>query len=138
MLPFDRDAGPPAAHAGGVDVPRASSIFEGFRCGTGTGTRNYVAIVGPVNCSAPVARLAERRIARLGLLDDHPDVDGVVVLTQSSGRGMAADGPGFVVLHRTIEGYVRHPDFGVVVMVGLGREVFQSPSLLGSGEAVRR
>ena len=38
---------------------------------------------------------------------------------------MSATGDGMMVLHRTLAGYARHPNFGGVLMVGLGCEVNQ-------------
>ena len=86
-------------------------------------TRNYVGVLTTVNCSATTARRIADQVSYSGVLDDFPHVDGVVALTHSTGCGMAADGAGLDVLRRTISGYAEHPNFGALVVVGLGCEV---------------
>ena len=78
-----------------------------------------------MNCSATVARLIAREAEKRGLLDDYPNVDGVIPLVHGTGCGMAAKGEGFEALKRTQWGYAGNPNMGGVIMVGLGCEVFQ-------------
>jgi altronate hydrolase len=102
------------------------ATFEGYRRASGkTGTRNYLGILTSVNCSATVARLIAREVEKRGLLDDYPNVDGVIPLVHGTGCGMAAKGEGFDALKRTQWGYAANPNMGGVIMVGLGCEVFQ-------------
>ena len=102
------------------------ATFEGYRRANGkAGTRNYLAILTSVNCSATVARLIAREVERSGMLDDYPNVDGVIALVHGTGCGMAANGEGFDNFKRTQWGYAGHPNIGGVVLVGLGCEVFQ-------------
>ena len=102
------------------------ATFEGFRRPGGkTGTRNYLALLTSVNCSATAARLIAREIERSGVLADYPNVDGVLPLVHATGCGMAGTGEGFETLKRTQWGYAAHPNMGGVVMIGLGCEVFQ-------------
>lgn len=102
------------------------ATFEGFRRATGRiGTRNYIGILTSVNCSATVARFIAEEARARGLLDQYPQIDGVVAFTHGTGCGMAADGEGFEMLRRTQWGYAAHPNLGGVLMVGLGCEVFQ-------------
>ena len=55
------------------------ATFEGYRRANGkTGTRNYLGILTSVNCSATVARLIAREVERSGILEDYPNVDGVI------------------------------------------------------------
>jgi len=104
----------------------AQATFEGYRRANGkTGTRNYLGILTSVNCSATVARLIAREAEKRGLLDDYPNVDGVIPLVHGTGCGMAAKGEGFEALKRTQWGYAGNPNMGGVIMVGLGCEVFQ-------------
>jgi altronate hydrolase len=104
----------------------SQATFEGFRRDNGkTGTRNYLGVLTSVNCSATVARLIAREVERSGLLDDYPNVDGVIPLVHGTGCGMASKGEGFEVLKRTQWGYAGNPNMGGVIMVGLGCEVFQ-------------
>lgn len=106
----------------------APATFEGFRRADGrVGTRNYVAIVTSVNCSATVAKLMAQAAAPL--LEKFPHVDGVIPITHGTGCGMAAEGEGFDVLRRTIWGHATHPNVAATLFVGLGCEVFQLPRL---------
>src|SRR5271155_3059921 len=100
--------------------------FMGFRRKNGkVGTRNYLAILTSVNCSATTARLIAREVERAGLLARYPNVDGVIPLVHGTGCGMASKGEGFETLKRTQWGYAGNPNMGGVIMVGLGCEVFQ-------------
>ncbi len=100
--------------------------FQGFRRASGrVGTRNYLAILTSVNCSATTARLIAREVERSGLLDDYPNVDGVIPLVHGTGCGMASEGEGFETFMRTEWGYAANPNVGATLMVGLGCEVFQ-------------
>ena len=102
------------------------ATFEGYRRPNGrVGTRNYIGILTSVNCSASAARFIAQAAARSGLLDDYPDVDGIVSFTHGTGCGMAGSGEGFDVLKRTEWGYAANPNLGGVILVGLGCEVFQ-------------
>jgi altronate hydrolase len=106
------------------DAQRAT--FQGYRRANGkAGTRNYLAILTSVNCSATVARLIAREVERSGMLDDYPNVDGVIALVHGTGCGMAAKGEGFEIFKRTQWGYAGNPNVAGVVLVGLGCEVFQ-------------
>ena len=100
--------------------------FQGFRRADGrVGTRNYLAILTSVNCSATTARLIVREVERTGLLADYLNVDGVIPLVHGTGCGMASKGEGFETLMRTQWGYATNPNVGATLMVGLGCEVFQ-------------
>ena len=101
--------------------------FNGFRrISGGAGTRNYLGIVTSVNCSATVARQIVREIDRSGILDDYPNVDGIVPMVHGRGCGMSGSGRGYDSLKRLLAGYAGHPNFGGVLLVGLGCEVMQS------------
>lgn len=115
----------PARHAAPSGEP--SAWFDGYRRADGTvGTRNTIAVIASVNCSATVVR----RIAR-AFEDRVPDgVDAVVPYTHAGGCGMAADGEAVAVLERTLTGYARHPNVGGALLVGLGCEVAQIEGLL--------
>ena len=104
--------------------------FMGYKRANGiVGTRNYIAIVTSVNCSATAAR----RIADAfgpAELAAYPNVDGVVAFVHGTGCGMAGNGEGFEALQRVMWGYARHPNHGGVLMVGLGCEMNQIDWLL--------
>jgi altronate hydrolase len=110
------------------DVERAT--FQGIRRSNGAvATRNYIGILTSVNCSATVARYIADSFDT-SLLADFPNVDGVVAMVHGTGCGMADTGDGYANLQRTLWGYARHPNFGGVIMVGLGCEVNQIDFLL--------
>lgn len=97
--------------------------FAGYRRSDGrVGTRNYVAVVSTVNCSATVSKRIARQVSESGELEDHQDVDGVIALTHSTGCGMQPDGAGIALLRRTLAGYLDHPNVGGVLVLGLGCE----------------
>jgi len=99
--------------------------FLGYRRFDGrVGTRNWLGVISTVNCSATVCHLVRERFPRAEL-ERFPQVDGIVALAHQTGCGMAADGEGFCALQRTVEGYLRHPNFAGVLLVGLGCEVAQ-------------
>ena len=126
---FDRAASPagqvsghPAAVPALPGGPLALT-FAGYRRADGrVGTRNYVAVVSTVNCSATVCKRIARQVSESGELDDQPGVDGVIALTHSTGCGMQPDGAGMAVLRRTLAGYLDHPNVGGVLVLGLGCE----------------
>ncbi len=106
-----------------TEPPRS---FDGFhRPGGRVGVRNYVGVLTSVNCSATVSRLIAHEAERRGLLARFPNVDGVVPITHTSGCGMAGEGEGFDVLRRTLWGTAANPNFGAMLLVGLGCEVIQ-------------
>ncbi|WP_299550828.1 UxaA family hydrolase [uncultured Tateyamaria sp.] len=105
-------------------------MFMGYRRENGqVGTRNYVAIVTSVNCSATAARMIAGHFTP-ELLSDYPNVDGVVAFVHGTGCGMADSGDGFEALQRVMWGYARHPNHAGVLMVGLGCEMNQIDWLL--------
>ena len=96
--------------------------FSGFhRGGAGVGTRNYVGIVSTVNCSATVVRHIVASVSRVTLAR-FSNVDGLCPITHASGCGMSEAGEGMALLRRTLGGYIRHPNMGAVLVVGLGCE----------------
>jgi altronate hydrolase len=122
-------AGQPAPPRGSTKVAAdaAAATFEGYLRADGrAGTRNVIGIIASVNCSATVVR----RIARHFEDRAFPNVDAVVPFTHGSGCGMSKSGEGFATLERTLAGYARNPNFGGILMVGLGCEVAQIDEML--------
>jgi altronate hydrolase len=120
------DAAPAAATAPDSPPPGEVPTFDGIvRADGRVGTRNYVAVLSTVNCSATVVKRIAAAFSAPGALDEYPEVDGVI----GTGCGMAADGEGLSLLRRTLAGYARHPNVGAVVLVGLGCEVNQISAL---------
>jgi altronate hydrolase len=112
-------------------VPEAQrATFEGYRRPNGSvGTRNYVGILTSVNCSTTVAGFIAREIERSGILEDYPNIDGIVALKQANGCIIDYRGVIFDTLKKTTWGYATNPNMGGVIMVGLGCEGFQIPKL---------
>ena len=104
--------------------------FMGFCRENGRiGTRNYIAIITSVNCSATAARMIADHFTP-EVLADFPNVDGVVAFVHGTGCGMADSGDGFEALQRVMWGYAKHPNHAGVLMVGLGCEMNQIDWLL--------
>ncbi len=112
-------------------VPEAQrATFEGFKRANGqVGTRNYIGILTSVNCSTTVAGFIAKEIERSGILDDYPNIDGIVALKQANGCVIDYRGVIFDTLKKTTWGYATNPNMGGVIMVGLGCEGFQIPRL---------
>jgi altronate hydrolase len=105
---------------------RSRATFEGFRRADGkVGTRNYIAILTSVNCSASVARFMAQAVERSRILEDYPTIDGVIALVHGGGCALDVKGEGYDILKRTQWGYATNPNIAGVVMVGLGCEGFQ-------------
>ena len=113
--------------AGRVQNPaEGPGTFPGFRRPDGRiGTRNYVGILTTVNCSATVARRIAAAFTAPDALADFPNVDGVVAFTHPTGCAMDRNSEGYTVLERVTNGYLSHPNFGAVLLIGLGCEVNQ-------------
>lgn len=114
---------PPIAH---------TRTFMGYARPDGrVGTRNYVAVISSVNCSASVAAYVRDRFRTPDFTRDFPHVDGVVAFTHKSGccvqPGMPAE-----MLQRTLAGLARHPNIAGYVMIGLGCETNQLSDLIES------
>lgn len=124
---YTTDIRPPAA-------PKAARSFMGYLRGDGqVGTRNYLGILTSVNCSGSVARFIAEEVERQGWLANFPNIDGVVPIAHGMGCGMASRDEGYATLMRTIRGYARNPNFGAVLLVGLGCEVMQVPDIIAEG-----
>ena len=106
-------------------VPEANRrSFLGYRRPDGrAGTRNYIAVLSTVNCSAHAAReiachFTPDRLAAF------PNVDGVIALTHSLGCPLE-----YLLLQRTLAGMAHHPNVGGFLLVGLGCETNQAAAL---------
>ncbi len=96
--------------------------FEGFLRPNGSvGTRNYIAVISTVNCSAGVSGAVARHFDEQ-LLKAFPNVDGVVAFKHDSGCGMAYEGIKHRTLSRVLGGIARHPNIAAYVLIGLGCE----------------
>ncbi len=105
--------------------------FMGYRRTTGlTGTRNYIAVLSTVNCSATVCRKVADHYHHSTALDAYPNVDGVIAFTHGLGCGNKTGSHGFDVLQRTLMGCASNPNIGAVLMIGLGCETNQAQFML--------
>jgi len=128
---FDRDYA--IGHDAKATVPvKQAASFQGIRRADGrVATRNYIGVISTVNCSASVSKFVAQHFTPERLAD-FPNVDGVVPITHSVGCGMASDGHGMDILRKTMAGYRRHPNFGGVVVIGLGCEANQMSALFAT------
>lgn len=103
--------------------------FRGYVRSDGkVGTRNYVGVLCSVNCSATAARRIAERFRYSGYADEFPNIDGIVALTHRTGCGMAGIAP-MESLRRTLAGYLTHPNFAGILVLGLGCEDNQISAL---------
>jgi altronate hydrolase/galactarate dehydratase len=108
--------------------------FMGYRrADGGAGTRNYLGVLTSVNCSGSVARFIAEAAERTEWFKALTNVDGIVPIAHASGCGMSGSDEGYATLMRTLQGYARNPNFGGILLVGLGCEVLQIPDLVGRG-----
>jgi len=109
------------------DTPSApekltGKTFQGYVRPSGrVGTRNYIAVISTVNCSAGVSRAVARQFDH-EILKDYPNVDGVIAFTHDSGCGMALEGIKHRTLGRVLGGIAKHPNIAAYVLIGLGCE----------------
>ncbi|MCE2490041.1 MAG: altronate dehydratase [Anaerolineae bacterium] len=114
-------------------VPPAQRLtFNGYLRENGqVGTRNFIAIISTVNCSAHTTREIARHFTPERLAD-YPNVDGVVALVHLSGCAVQIGGADYVLLQRTLAGMARHANFGAYIIVGLGCEANQVADLVSN------
>jgi altronate hydrolase len=107
-----------------MPAPQRQS-FQGYARPDGrVGTRNFIGIMASVNCSSTVCNAIAAEANRT-LLPKYPNIDGFAPIVHDQGCGMTNQGEGFDTLVRTLKGYRDHPNFGGVLIVGLGCEVNQ-------------
>jgi len=109
--------------------PAGPRTFDGYRRNDGrAATRNYVAVVTTVNCSATSANYIVDAFDQ-ALLQDFPNIDGVIALNHKSGCSFRYSGPDHQMLARTLGGFARHPNIGAYILLGLGCETGQAAFL---------
>lgn len=112
--------------------------FRGYLRASGkVGTRNYIGVLTSVNCSASGARAIAATFPD-SMFENGGTVDGVVALTHTTGCGMTPASEGTANLRRTLEGYLAHPNFAAVLVVGLGCEMMQLAGFADADAARRR
>jgi altronate hydrolase len=112
--------------------------FEGYDRGDGRyGTRNFIALLSTVNCSASTSKYIADRIRASDLLKAFPNVDGVVPITHKAGCAMQYGGLDHQQLDRTLAGFARHPNVAAYIIIGLGCETGHAAHLI-EGEGLQR
>ncbi|MCG8583756.1 MAG: UxaA family hydrolase, partial [Pirellulales bacterium] len=118
-------------------TPITDRSFQGYvRADGKAGTRNYVAVISTVNCTASVSRWAVERFDK-SVLADFPNVDGVMAATHNSGCGMPFGGIKHENLNRVLGGLARHPNISAYLLIGLGCEQGTMDHLLDSQRLVQ-
>jgi altronate hydrolase len=105
---------------------RGSERGEPYRYGT----RNYIAVISTVNCSAATSKYITQRFNATDLLKRFPNVDGVIAITHKAGCAMQYDGADHKQLDRTLAGFARHANVSAYILVGLGCETGQAIHLV--------
>ncbi|MCA8993055.1 MAG: altronate dehydratase [Planctomycetaceae bacterium] len=117
-----------------VPAPRT---FQGYRRANGkAGTRNYIAIISTVNCSATSSRYIANAFDD-SVLKDYPHIDGVVPLVHKGGCALEYGGVDHRQLNRTLAGFARHPNVVAYLIVGLGCESAQASFLAEEHQLVQ-
>jgi altronate dehydratase len=121
-----------ASESVALDPILEARTFMGYRRSDGrSGTRNYLGVLTSVNCSGSVAQFIAAEAEKTDWFKALKNVDGIVPIAHSSGCGMSGDNEGYRTLFRTLQGYAKNPNFGGILLVGLGCEVMQIPDLVG-------
>jgi altronate hydrolase len=94
------------------------------------GTRNYIAIISTVNCSAGTSKYIAEKLRAKGVLDAFPNIDGVVPIVHKHGCAMAYGGDDHKQLDRTLAGIANHPNVAGYILIGLGCETGQAAHLI--------
>jgi altronate hydrolase len=133
---FERDY----AYASETPAPMPAPVEERFFMGYDRGphkavhqrygTRNCIAVISTVNCSAATSKYIAERIRALGILKDYPNVDGIVPIVHKHGCAMAYGGEDHHQLDRTLAGFANHPNVAAYILVGLGCETGQASHLI--------
>ena len=117
--------------------PDEARTFQGYLRADGrVGTRNYIAVISTVNCSASVSHYVCREFSAERLAE-YPNVDGLLPLTHKGGCGTALGGPDYVQLQRTLAGLAKHPNVFGYILMGLGCEVNQMSDLAANEGLLR-
>jgi altronate hydrolase len=109
--------------------PAAPRTFMGYRRKDGrAGTRNYIALISTVNCSATTARYVAQALSQSDL-SQYGNIDGIIPVVHKSGCAFAYNGEDHLLLNRTLAGFARHPNIAACLVLGLGCETAQAGHL---------
>ncbi len=111
-----------------VDRVAAPRTFLGYRRpgNRGTGTRNFLVILGTSSRTAAFARQLAARLQPLARV--HPSLDGVVAIAHTEG-GAPSDGNNAPEVLRALAGFIVHPNVGAVLAVDYGVEPLNNARL---------
>ncbi len=114
-------------------VPEPERLtFMGYRRSNGrVGTRNYIAVISTVNCSAHVSTEIAHYFTPQRL-ESYPNVDGVIAITHHAGCASRVGSLDYVMLQRTLAGIARHANVAAYILVGLGCETNQVSELVAN------
>ena len=127
---FERDYAY-SSEAAPAQPPFEDRTFRGFLRPDGrVGTRNYVAVISAVNCSASTSRAVAEQFRDSEWKREFPNVDGVFAITHKGGCGIPTRGADHIQLERVLAGFANHPNVAACVLVGLGCEVSQARELV--------
>jgi altronate hydrolase len=132
---FDRDHAFCADYEPVALVPETERrSFMGFRRGDGrVGTRNYVAVLASVNCSASATAAIVDHFRKPGALRPFGNVDEVIGFTHKGGCGAHIGSEALRQLQRTLAGVVHHPNVAGYAILSLGCEVNQPADMVDYG-----
>jgi altronate hydrolase len=118
-------------------APGLPRTFRGYMRPDGrVGTRNYIAVISTVNCSASTSRYVADRFRDNLWRAEFPNVDGVFAITHKGGCGLPFEGPDHKILERVLAGFADHPNVAAYVIVGLGCEVSFAQHLVDAQDLV--
>jgi altronate hydrolase len=118
-------------------TPITDRTFRGYPRADGrAGTRNYIAVISSVNCSATVCKYIARRFDAAALRE-FPNVDGVVAFTYGGGCGIPERDEYHQILTRTLGGMAKHPNISAYVLIGLGCETMTIGHLIEDQKLVQ-
>lgn len=107
------------------------AVFKGYKRSHGrVGTRNYIGVLSTVSCSSSVGQFISDEARNM--LNDFPNVDGVIALGHGGGCCTPAGTDGHLYLQRVLAGYAENPNFGGVLIVGLGCETNLARDLISA------
>ncbi|MDA1164233.1 MAG: altronate dehydratase family protein [Planctomycetota bacterium] len=110
-------------------TPITGRTFQGILRPDGrVATRNYIAIISTVNCSATSSKYVAANFDQ-SILADYPNIDGVLALTHKEGCAYDYGGDQHQLLARTLAGFAKHANIAAYVVLGLGCETAQASFL---------
>ncbi|MGE3314900.1 MAG: UxaA family hydrolase [Planctomycetaceae bacterium] len=110
-------------------APITGRTFLGYRRPDGrAATRNYIALVSTVNCSATTSKYVVDRLDR-SLIAQFPNIDGIIPLIHKGGCAMQYGGADHQQLARVLAGFAKHANIAAYLVIGLGCETGQASFL---------